>query len=265
VLHHLAASRHLILEILSTPSFLLNPDHLSLWGFLLEIYSYDSLTALITPRGNISSQTIIKTDSFLDLEGLRQYSSYGIRFGCGHDIFEFIPIISSLVAERLTDDPNDIHTPELYAKYQILASKLRDWKPVRVGMTMEQSAVAICYQNSLLIYLHSAFNSLSTNPPALAEIETRVGICFSILLSLALSQLEAMIFWPVMIIGSCVQKEEDRELIRRAFETSRYRTMNVRRALVLLNALWGDDDPRAYGPQGLDYIMKKRGWNLCLS
>lgn len=230
------------------------------------MYSYRALAASVTPRGNLSPRTVIELDSFLsDLKGLRQYSSHGIFFGCGHGVFEFVPMISSLLAYRLSEDPSALPTSEIYTKYKILDSKLRDWKPAGTDIAIESATAAIIYQNALLIYLHSFFHPFPTSTSLFSEIEIRTEICFPLLLSLSPSRLEGIMLWPAMMIGSRLQKDEERKMFRQACERSAYKMRSLKRGMELLEFLWGDSDPRAYGPQGLDYVMRKRDLNLCFS
>ncbi|KAH7420278.1 hypothetical protein BKA64DRAFT_562848, partial [Cadophora sp. MPI-SDFR-AT-0126] len=234
-------------------------------GCVLEMYSYRDLAASVTPRGNLSSCDILKLDSFLDsLEALTQYSTYGVYFGCGHSIFEFIPRISSIITQQLSEGATGAQCSEAYNNYKILEFELCAWKPTGSEMTSDQVAAAIIYQNALLFYLQSAFYSFLDAPSLLSEIEARIGVCLPLLLSLSPSRLEGICLWPTMIIGSCLRKDEDKKILSEGLERSVYKMKGVRNCLQLLE-LWEDDIVSAFGPQGLHYVMKKMGWNLCLS
>ena len=114
---------------MSTPSELAAQGFRDIWDFLLELYSYRALLASITPLGALETQTIT-VDPFLNsLGSLSQYESYGVYFGCGRSIFEFIPLVSQLTNQRLVEDGSGNFSVETYAGYKLLESRIRLWSP----------------------------------------------------------------------------------------------------------------------------------------
>lgn len=211
----------------------------------------------------------ITLDPFLGtLWSLTQYKTSGIFLGCGHGIFEFIPEIARLANRRLAEEAEGIFIYELEHSYRFFASKLRAWLPLGSGpeITSEKVAGALIFQHALLIYLHSVFcPSLLGNAALLSEVDLRVEVSLPLLLSVAGTPLEGIMLWPVMMISSCVTKEWHREFIRAAFKGSRYKMKNVKSVVELLSSVWEDEDPRALGPRGLDFMMRKMGWNLWMT
>jgi len=65
------------------------------------------------------------------------------------------------------------------------------------------------------------------------------------------------VFWPAMMIGSCLRGEDQRGALKGAFARGRYRMLRERQGVELLSLLWGDSDEKAFGPRGLEYLMQK--------
>jgi hypothetical protein len=272
-LHHLKASRQLALSIMSTPCELESPELRDIGGFLLEMYSYRALIASITPQGALDTQ-MVPLDPFPNSLGtIGQYRTFGVYFDCGHDIrrvFEFIPEVSLLTNHRLAEERSGIFSSETYQRYKLLGSRIRAWAPEfsseRTVLESQKATVAIIYQNALLMYLNSFFHDpILSDPDALSEVEIRAGIAFSLLLSLSPPSLKSIMLWPSMMIGSCLRQEAQQNQIREGYASSNFHSRSVKQGAKLLDLLWEDPDTRAYGPRGLDFVMKKHGWSLCMT
>ena len=130
-------------------------------------------------------------------------------------------------------------------------------------MAKQRAAALIIWQSALLIFLHSSFcESLQDDICLATEIDIHVEVTLPLLDSLTLTPLCAIMMWPAMIIGSCAHQERQWEMFRLA--EARYKMDAVKQGTKLLNLLWMDPDPRAYGPRGLEFVMQKRGWNICM-
>ncbi|KAG0649106.1 Sterol uptake control 2 [Hyphodiscus hymeniophilus] len=266
-LHHLKASRQLVLSISSNPSSLLTQEHRDVWGFLLEMYSYRALIASITPLGAVESQPII-VDPFLNsLSTLTQYKTYGFQFSFGYSLFQFIPEVSQITNQRMAEENSGTFSASTYMSYMSLRSRLSSWNSCilaeETNIGSQNIVAATIYQNSLLIYLYSYF--CDSDPGTLLEMELLANRAFPLLISLSQSQVASIMMWPTLMVSSCLRQEEQYDMVREGISHVDFNSKTVKQCLELLNLLWADSDLRAYGPRGLDLIMKKKGWSLYMS
>ncbi|CZR57672.1 uncharacterized protein PAC_07561 [Phialocephala subalpina] len=288
IFHHLLASRHLIHNILSSPTLLTDPDHVSLFGYLFELYSYRALGGSVHTQQQLNSPI---THSLLDLgfflgsfASTTQYPFYFSTLATrGHLLSAFTPSIASLLKARLSESDSDAdEISTTYILYQNLASQLRAWQPPQAQPDVEfppQKATAvIIYQNALLIYLHTTFLSPTslTRPSAFAaailtEIQIRIEICLPLLSSLYPSRMEGVLLWPALIIGSCLKREEERNILRAAKGRARYKLRTVVWVDEVLERLWrkssegGEWRGRYWGPRGLASVVEGGGEGCAVS
>lgn len=137
-------------------------------------------------------------------------------------------------------------------EYEELVFQLRAWKPPTLQST-EKSTASIIYQNAFLIYLYCLFHPSSLPSPILTEISLRTEICLPLLVSLYPSAMEVVVLWPAMILGSCLEKENERKMVRDAFGRGRYRMMVVQRGMEMLERVWGSEGV-LYGVRGLEVM-----------
>lgn len=256
---------------MSSPSELATEESRELWGFLFEMYSYRALVASITPLGALETQQSIPVDPFLDsLWTLSQYKTYGFQFGCGHSLFQFIPEVSRVTNQRMEEERYGVFSPETHASYKSLESRIRSWNPSVLAeetvFNSQRLAAATIYQNSLLIYLHAYFcDPISSDLYRLSEMELCAETALPLLLSISRSQIASIMMWPTLMVCSCLRQEAQHKLVLEGISKVDFNSKAVKQCAELLDLLWKDPDPRAYGPRGLDYIMKKKGWSICMS
>jgi len=267
-MHHLNAGRELVLSIISKPQGIEITKHHDLWNFLLEMYSYMALVATITPRGTSGTQNPSLNDFLRSAQGISKHGTSGSFLSGIKSVFKFIPEVSLLTSQRHTEEETGTCSATTYAQYKDLESRIRAstaTNSIMDGseMATQHAAALVIWQSALLIFLHSSFcESLQDDIRLITEIDIRVEMTLPLLESLTLTPLCAIMMWPAMIIGSCAHQERQWEMYRLA--GVKYKMSAVKQATKLLNLLWMDPDPRAYGPRGLEFVMQKRGWNICM-
>ncbi|KAK2017593.1 hypothetical protein LZ32DRAFT_550928 [Colletotrichum eremochloae] len=245
-------------------------------GFLLEIYAVFSLELAILPRGTLNNQQV-ELDPFVEsLAFLGEYKSRGFMLGFGHGLFGMIPKVAKLVQARRAENLDEEVSSRLYQSYRSLVSKLDLWDDfadVLEGEAFsprhEQASAASMFRNAMIIYLHDAFHeNLMDEPELIAEIDVRIDkmlpLCWSF--HSGASPLRRMMLWPASVLASCCSKKHHME----AFYYGLTMTPGapapavVRETARLLQLLWEDNDSRAFGPRGLDWVMKKHGMNFSM-
>ncbi|PVH77340.1 hypothetical protein DL98DRAFT_423925 [Cadophora sp. DSE1049] len=277
VFHHLRASRHFALSL--SKEFTKQSDS-DLRGFLLELYTY--LTLINNVTLNLESEArLIPFDPFMfSLNSLEGSSSFGVMFGCAHELFEMIPRICELGVECHKDKLGVFSSSRVSYLYVGLEGKILAWKPpLRNGVPYSGDLLvaAEIYRRALLIFLHTTFYGPRVTDPLLRSsvddvIDTVVPVFEQMLEWITLDAdgrtcepaIATTLLWPLTIIGSCMVDPEHRQYLRMILTTSQYEMQSLSCAMTLLDWLWEDSNDYAYGPYGLEMVMKKRKVNICI-
>ncbi|KAG4432367.1 hypothetical protein IFR05_012149 [Cadophora sp. M221] len=283
---HLIASRHLIHKILSASSFLTDQNHVSLFGYLFELYCVRVLGGSVhRPEQTETSVPygVLELEFFLgSFVSTTQYPFYLATFrGSGHLLATFAPQVASFTELHTLRVDNALNggnltADVLWSTYESLSIRLGEWRPPPSNeerdISPARATASMIYQNALLIYLHSVFlqnaNTVSRCAEYLAissEIQMRIEICLPLLLALYPSRMEGVILWPSMIFGSCLQKEADITMLRTGMSKARYKLRTVRWVSQVLEELWGQasnarlgdvGEGHLWGPRGLAVVVK---------
>jgi hypothetical protein len=273
IYHHLKASREYITLLASAPQS--NNELEYMRGFILELYAYHAIKLAISPRNMNSEHTVEIDPSVHSLNVLDGYKTRGCLLGFGQHLFEMIPEISQLVEARREEELLDPNMPTaLQTQYECIIARLQAFDAYQETLDglrprQERAGAAIVYQNALIVYLHSAFHvDLLADPRMAAELETRIDkmMPFFYALFVGESPYRRMLLWPGVIMASCSRRQEHIHGFRRGLVGKATRTPGaVKAGARLVELLWNDPDPRAFGPRGLSYIMTKHdiSFGLC--
>ncbi|KAL6913665.1 hypothetical protein ACHAPO_003403 [Fusarium lateritium] len=270
---HLKASR----EYITTLTSPCQPyDELAyLRGFLLEMYTYHAMKLALSPRNMLRQESVEIDPSVHSLDILDGYESRGFLLGFGQALFEMVPQIHRLVEARQEEEKLGLgESPELRKRYEYLVAKIDAYDPHAEDLNslhpVEGRVGSITiYQNALIVYLHSAFclDMLSDADLAM-ELDERIGKTMAAFYTLFVgnSPFRRMLLWPGVIMASCAQLEQHIRVFRAGLVGRAERTPGaVKTGARIVNLLWSDPDPRAFGPRGLSYIMTKHdiSFGLC--
>ncbi|KAH7169460.1 fungal-specific transcription factor domain-containing protein [Fusarium sp. MPI-SDFR-AT-0072] len=286
---HLRASRQLILWARSRA---LDGTSRPMFGFMMELYAYLVLMNILTPYGVVEQRTIPFDSFILSLSSLDEFETFGIMFGGMHSLFELIPKISVLFAQRLREDgredeglgPGADSCPSLQSleMYRILRGLIDNWSlPPHLypandpgtcttpgagsdGRRKERYLSGEIYRHALSIYLAASMAGKGgAGRLVLDEIQGHVEAVLDLAPLLEESCFDYTILWPIIICGSCLVEESLKRRVLSGLSSSRYHMGHTKTACQLLDALWADPDPRAYGPYGLHLVMEKHGFSFC--
>ncbi|KAL9567445.1 hypothetical protein ACKAV7_008395 [Fusarium commune] len=270
---HLRASRQLILWLRSRALDGQTSTSRQIFGFMMEFAPYP-----LIPSSSLSS--------------LDEFETFGIMFGGMHSLFELIPKNSVLFAQRLREDGRDDEGLEPGADscsslqslemYRILQGLIDNWSlPPHLypandpgtrttpgagndGRRKERYLSGEIYRHALSIYLAASMAGKGgANRLMLDEIQGHVEAVLDLTQLLEESCFDYTILWPFIICGSCLVEESLKRRVLSGLSCSRYHMGHTKTACQLLDALWADPDPRAYGPYGLHLVMEKHGFSFC--
>ena len=271
---HLHACRHLILSLLGTDprNNVSRPFNIDALGFSLELYTYLVLTNFLTPYGLIEKRTL-PLDPFLSsLEDLSHFPTFGSLYAGSHGLFELMPAVAMLGSRRLAEEANGQLKPSaaIRQEYDEINARIQAWQmpPIRHRQRREdwedQRRAGEAYRHGLSLYLLTALSGTTvTDPAVLDQISDHRGRLFANTLQVAESKFIATILWPLAIGGSCLVVSEHQHMLRLAMtEAGPNRLQVLTNVADLLQLVWDDPDPRAFGPYGMYYIMEKH--DLCV-
>ncbi|CZR37573.1 uncharacterized protein FPRO_02166 [Fusarium proliferatum ET1] len=272
IYHHLKASQEYIKLLTSDLNAL---DELrSLKGFILELYTYHTIKLAITPRSLTSNEFVEIDPSVHSLDVLDGYRSRGYLLGFGKQLFELVPRVSKLVEARRKEEQQNPKRPTALSKeYESLLQKLHSVDEAGdesngLRPYKERAGATMIYQNALIVYLKSAFQrNMLADPELMFEIEERIDQMMPNFYNLFVSEspYRRMLLWPGVIMGSCARSEKHVAGFRTGFKARASGTPGaVKTGARIVELLWNDPDPRAFGPRGLSFIMAKHGISCSL-
>ncbi|KAH7178986.1 fungal-specific transcription factor domain-containing protein [Fusarium flagelliforme] len=270
---HLKASREYITTLTSLSRTYDELEYLR--GFLLEMYTYHSMKLALSPRNALHDHKVDIDPSVHSLDILAPYKSRGCLLGFGQRLFEMIPEIHQLVEARREEEKLGIEVSlAMRQEYERLVAKLEAFDPYAENLEglrprQERAGATMIYQNALIVYLHSAFHEdMLSHPDLPSELEARIDKMMPTFFSLFVgdSPYRRMLLWPGVIMASCARRSEHVRVLRGGLVGRATRTPGaVKTGARVVELLWQDPDPRAFGPRGLSYVMTKHdiSFGLC--
>ncbi|KAF4440603.1 Transcriptional activator UGA3 [Fusarium acutatum] len=231
--------------------------------FMLELYAYHAIKITITPRSFLSDEVVEIDPSVYSLDILREYKSRGFLLGFGQGLWEMVPEISQLVeARREEEKRGTIATTAFQEQYDSLLARLEGYNTFEEDTNglcsrEEQATAVMIYQHGLIVYLHSAFHpDILADPNLATELDNRIEQTMPAFYSLFVSEspYRRMLLWPGTIMASVARHQEHIHVFRAGFFARASRTPGaVKMGAKVVELLWSDPDPRAFGPR--DYQL----------
>ncbi|KAF5580778.1 transcriptional activator UGA3 [Fusarium pseudocircinatum] len=189
----------------------------------------------------------------------RGYRSRGFLLGFGQGLWEMVPEISQLVEARREEETRGIVATTAFQKqYDSLLTRLEGYNAFEEDANglcsrEEQAEAVMIYQHGLIVYLQSSFHlDMLANPNLAAQIDSRVEQTMSAFYSLFVSEspYRRMLLWPGTIMASVARRPEHIHMFRAGFFARASRTPGaVKMGAKIVELLWSDPDPRAFGPR----------------
>ncbi|RGP65179.1 ATP-dependent zn protease [Fusarium longipes] len=270
---HLKASREYIATLTSPCQPYDELEYLR--GFLLEMYTYHAMKLALSPRNMLREELVEIDPSVHSLDIFSGYKSRGCLLGFGQPLFEMVPQIHQLVEARRQEEKLGLGVSmALSEQYESLVANLEAFDAYGENSEglrprQERAGATMIYQNALIVYLHSAFHQDMLADVNLAkELEARIDKTMPAFFSLFVgdSPYRRMLLWPGVIMASCAQRREHIGGFRAGLVGKASQTPGaVKTGARIVDLLWKDPDPRAFGPRGLSYIMTKHdiSFGLC--
>jgi hypothetical protein len=270
---HLNASRELIQSLLSRRGdreLARSGPNLDTLSLNMEMYSYLVCSNYVTTYSTVSEDTLTVDPFILPLEEMERWPNFGAMFGGSHGLFKLIPEISLVASRRLAEEAAGAEEPSasLNRLYEDVYYRIKSWMmpPKPPGEAMQdweaKRDAAELLRQSLFAYILAAMAGSIVHCPTRIAIRDHLQILFAYSTRVATSPYAANILWPMVIAGSCATKPEGQLVLRHAMRSGPFRLRHVNQLGDVLQLIWDDPDPRAYGPYGLRLIMQKHGLSV---
>lgn len=244
------------------------------WTLSKEWYAYLISCNTITPHGLVKGRTL-PIDAFeTAVDGLEASPSFGAFLAGSHGLYHMGPEISVLAADRLREEDAGRKRPSeaLRIRCEHIRQRLTTWTlPVSQVpsdcLSEDQSLLqhaAEALRQAMHLYLEAAMaGSMLIEKGDRAIISQHVRAVFSESQHLIASrQYLASICWPIMIAASCLATPSWQEVMLSEMCSGWFQMRQVQVWRDLLELLYRDPDPRAFGPYGLYLMMDKHGLNI---
>lgn len=239
----------------------------NLLGFFAEQYAYLALVSNVSFRPGRLGRYLEPELPCQSLEELNSGTQiYGCLFGCSHQLYQSIPAICRLARKR--QEEGSRLSESSTSQHHALLEMLLAWEPDPNSADPGFEDAGRMYQRACLIFLHTSFHGAL--PPTDGLFDLIEPLLESFVESFSRLSYESAawttVSWPVLVAGSCMQKQHQRDILGDVVRKSTFRMLAVENILRPLSLLWTDMDSGedAYGPYGLEAILDRHHLNLCV-
>ena len=240
----------------------------------LEVYAYVSIVNCVTPYGFPDDRCMPLNMLSESLSCLSSHIMTGDMFAGCHHLFEIIPQVTHLAGQCLNVqrrvknwNPDDT---SLIAIHNNIKRQIIDWKPpdslARNDARCHQIRLAgKFFKHALMVYLSTAMLG-ATQPSEMvwSHIQSEIQAAFSLAGHISDTETLTILLWPLIILGSCVVHTEQQDLLIRGLTMNCFEMKHLYNVCEVLQLLWNDPDPLAFGPYGLHMTMQKHGLHMSI-
>jgi hypothetical protein len=221
----------------------------------------------VSPFGTLVGAPLELNTTQLSHDHLSRYKTFGTMFADLYGLYQFMPQIARLASTRLAEEAAGLFaaSDQSLQDYKVLETSIASWRPplprfdTDVQDWTEQSMTAEVIRRGLFIYLLTSMaGSLVDDFEMLQVIQTYTITMIRYMLRLVGSRYQTLFLWPALICGSCLTDRDLQNQLTEAIKDSPCQARHVHTVCNVLEMLWADADPRAFGPYGL-YRLKKKG------
>lgn len=211
------------------------------------------------------------------------WSLFGAVFGGSYALFQLIPEIKALYCRRLAEEAQGLECPsqELNIAKAAMIRRIDVWSmtPLPKVASAKTTAnfeahlvdweqkrrAAECLREALYIYaMLSSFGSSLPSAAIKTEVEIRIDNIVRLASYLEDSPYSTNLLWAIVMAGCCMENKLQRQSLVEGLKQSRYQMRHLKLVQRVLQLLWADRSPTAYGPVGLRYITEKHNMTLVI-
>ncbi len=230
------------------------PD--SLRNFLVEYYVYTATLSMVSIDARVRTECLLGDALATHGQALVQSGYTGSLCGCWLELLLSIPVIFDMghrfrvgYAEAATASTTDD-----IVQFAQVHSQIQNWTPPpHISGDSDIALAGRFFQQALLVYLFTALNGLdigsettahiASHPQSLHSRAVRTAVtdglaCLSLIPPTA--RINTSLCWPIAVVGSCVTRLDQRELLRQRLSTmfEAIGLGNICQTAVLLEHIW---------------------------
>ena len=208
-------------------------------GFFAEQYAYLALVSNVSFRPGQLGRQLEPDLPCQSLEKLNFGTQiYGCLFGCSHQLYQSIPAICSLA--RLRQHEGSQASTASTSQYHSLLEALLTWEPDPDSADPGFEDAGRMYQRACLIFLHTSFHgALARTRELLKLIDPLLEAFISSFSRLSYeSAAWTTVSWPVLIAGSCMRQQHQRDVLMDVVKKSTFQMLAVENILKPLSLRW---------------------------
>lgn len=245
-----------------------DPEHQELAVLLIETYGYFSLIANLSGSVNEDNIRLGLEFSTSIMPLIKDSPSFGSMFAYEPEYLCLTPLIARLSRYRRSRAP--LPMDQFYcALYDTLQNSLYWESPfddsdevVAQMVANKELLIKDLKTNALLVFLQTSFYRNDGSSIDVATLlQPLIDRAMFLLAHIEATDNDYGLCWCYIVLASHVRDKKDQELaLQRMGEIQSYMPMQ-KRALELLQSLWDDPDPSAFGLVGVEKITMLHGAN----
>lgn len=263
---HIRAGKTFVRQLLSPSSKTTSPRELC--GLAFELYTYLALVASPTPYNNGTKSELDTRSSLLpSWDMLKNYGIFGVIVSPIYQCLEVIPRVVALCTRRQTEMTFDECSPKSWMEFVSLIGIIEttgfsdddDYDALGPALAPEHRlslSVSAVYRHALAIFAYNAMwcGAIARDESRLSTVQGHALSALALILSLMHTHLRNVLLWPIIVVGSCLLHEEERDIIR-SLSSNREPVFLVMKMKNMLESLWAENDPVFFRPYGLQKHM----------
>lgn len=212
-------------------------------------------------------------ETMMSLRELRRTACFGSIVAGTHDLFELIPRVKRLYLWWLAEESMGagFPSPEILAVYEDLNNLIESWtmdprlqnSPGNEEWNQRRVAAEVI-RCGLRTYLAASCGGAAPSQSIWEPIEREAKRVVDTAMLVKDSLYASHIAWALVIAGSCLMDGEYRRTLTGILSQSRYNMRHLSAVSRGLELLWDDTDGSAYGPYGLQMVVRKHRISLCI-
>ncbi|KAE8419840.1 fungal-specific transcription factor domain-containing protein [Aspergillus pseudocaelatus] len=260
---HIRAGKQVVCQLLSTSSK--TSSSRTLCGLTFELYAYVALVASPTPYTNgTESELDTRTSLLPSWDIIRNYGIFGIIVSPIYQCLEVIPRVVALCIRRQAEMTFNECSAESWAEFDSIIGMIEtiEFADDVLAATLDPEhgpslSISAVYRHALTIFAYDAMwcGTLTGDESRLSIVREHALHALALIPTLIDTHFRNILLWPTIVVGSCLLKEEERDILR-SLLSHKAPISAVTKMKAMLESLWAENNALYFGPYGLQKHMR---------
>ena len=217
------------------------------------------------------SRNLFSDPLLTSIDSLRKYETFGSIFSAAHGLIALIPSIQQRCFERARTIREGGDLQPTVTWFEQLEQKILAFDAESNTLCLgrkpdaETLAVVETYRHALLIYLYSSdvCDDVQQAPHVTEKLQRHAMLCLQALATLQGTSSTAILLWSFLIASSCLEGEQERNMVRELISNTGPHVAIVSRAMDVLEKTWQQGSN--LGPYGMHIAMTQHNIRLIIT